>query len=71
MNSMMPQAFMGYKRDGGEILIRCCAYCPDKQELDAWAKKKGTKVSHGICPACYQKQLDSRLTGRHESSITG
>jgi hypothetical protein len=36
-------------------LAKVCAWCPGKDEGDAWAAESGFRVSHGICPACGPK----------------
>jgi hypothetical protein len=38
-------------------IVTVCAWCPDKAERDAEASSRGARVSHGICPACREKQL--------------
>ena len=52
-----PEAFLGYKITPQGLMMRCCSWCPDKDELHAWAAKKGTPVTDGVCPKCYQRML--------------
>jgi hypothetical protein len=60
-----PLAFMGYKAMNprtGRVIVRVCAYCPDKEQADAEARSADQEVSHGICVTCYAKQT-AALTG--------
>ena len=57
----MPAAFLGYKLTEEGLTIRCCAWCADRKELERWAKAKGTRVTHGICPIHHAEQVSRRL----------
>ena len=57
----LPAAWLGYKIDlrTGDALVRICAWCPDRRQAEAEAKRLNCRVTHGICPACYQAQYES------------
>lgn len=39
------------------LLISVCAWCPDKAAREAAARQRGHDVTHGICPACYAREM--------------
>lgn len=54
----LPVAWMGY---AAPDTIRICAWCSDKVTADRLAREQHFKVTHGMCVACYQKQLSALL----------
>lgn len=56
---LIERAFVGYKIADGRLFIRVCCACPDRASLEAWAKAKGTSMTHTYCPACYQAQISA------------
>ena len=64
MPDEIPLAWMGYAPREGDRkrpCVRVCAWCPDKAQADALAERHGYAVTHGLCPACYQKQISAQL----------
>lgn len=57
-----PRAFMGYAVHNRRLVVRVCAWCPDKREAEDWARAKGTPVTHGCCPSC-AAEMRKQLTG--------
>ena len=53
-------AIMGYAnmREKG-FALRVCSWCPTAKQGTAWAAP--LPVTHGICPACYQRQMGGFL----------
>jgi hypothetical protein len=65
MTATMPNAWLGFAPRTGDkrrACVRVCAWCPDKQAADDLAAAHGYDVTHGQCPACYQREL-AKLTG--------
>lgn len=64
--SEMPSAWMGYaprKMAGSpRACVRICAWCPDREQAEALAEAHGYDTTHGLCPACKQKEM-AKLTG--------
>jgi hypothetical protein len=54
----LPVAWIGYARTD---TVRVCAWCPDKMAADKLALAQGFRVTHQICPVCYNKQLAELL----------
>ena len=54
----LPAAWLG-RADGfgSELVIRICMKCPDKAEAEAMAAAAGAGMSHGLCPACFEKTM--------------
>jgi hypothetical protein len=66
----MPPAFLGYKLSHGSLLIRVCASCPGRAEVEAFARAEPpVPVTHGICPACYQKAMAEVLGEACQSAV--
>ena len=57
--SEMPAAFIGYKIEErtGNLLVRCCSWCSDHGDLEAWAKSRKLTVTHGLCQHHFQQQI--------------
>lgn len=70
---LLLEAFMGYKLDmqHGQVIIRCCAHCPGKPYVEAWACSHGSPVTHSICPT-HAADMIARITGdkTHEPQST-
>lgn len=64
--NMMPDSFVGYAIERGQVKIKVCPSCEDAKELRAWAAAKGTPTKDVPCPKCFQELTSSRLTGRSE-----
>jgi hypothetical protein len=47
----------------GKTVVRVCASCPDKEQADQQARNAGQLVSHGLCFACFEKQM-TQIFGR-------
>ena len=61
------KAFLGYKLSHGSLLIRACASCPGRAEVEAFARAEPpVPVTHGICPACYAKAMAEVLGEQNE-----
>jgi hypothetical protein len=58
MKPLIERAFVGYKLAQGELFIRICCACPDKDSLESWAHAKGTRITHTYCPSCAAKMLE-------------
>lgn len=52
-----PAAIMGYASDAGGILVRICAWCPDKVQAERTCRAAGLRVTHGICVDCYARMI--------------
>lgn len=46
-----------------KTLMSVCAWCPDKAARTAAAEAAGYDVTHGVCPACYRRQMRELLCG--------
>jgi hypothetical protein len=58
----LPAAWLGYRfaPDRSDVIVRICAWCPDKDEAEREARRLDLDITHAICPACYQAQLERR-----------
>lgn len=65
--SPLPKAWLGYKPStSGRPLVRVCAWCPDRAEAERQAREARHDVTHGICPACYYRQLSTVMGERED-----
>lgn len=58
----MPDAFMGYKLGGNRLIVRVCMRCDGKEAVEAWAHRKGSACSHGLCTRHAQEEM-AKLMG--------
>lgn len=69
MTPAFNSAFLGFKIAHGTLLIRVCSSCPGRAEVEAFAAREpAVPVTHGLCPACYQKAM-AELLGEPAGSV--
>lgn len=58
-NPTLCAAWLGYVMDehAADVMVRICAWCPDKEAAEREARRLCLKVTHGVCPKCYGEQL--------------
>jgi len=57
-------AYMGYAymcQRTCKVVVKICAYCPDKRTADRDAVEAGQLVTHSICRVCYKNELGKIL----------
>lgn len=59
-NPTLCAAWLGYALDtsAADVMVRICAWCPDKEAAEREAKRLCVKVTHGICKTCAGRQLE-------------
>ena len=69
MTPAFNSAFLGFKFSHGTLLIRVCSSCPGRAEVEAFAAREpAVPVTHGLCPACYEKAMAELLGEPAESA---
>jgi len=76
-NPTLCAAWLGYKYDPptADIMIRICAWCPDKSRAETEARRLCLRVTHTVCERCMGEQMqlitesspESTSPGRHAS----